>query len=413
MAHAWKTVRVFISSTFRDMHAERDHLVKVVFPELRERMAQRHLHLVNIDLRWGVTEAEAEQGKLLDIILDEIDRSRPFFIAMLGERYGFIPDKVPEDTRFTYPWLSDYHNHSLTSLEIIHGVLRNPDLAARSFFYFRDPEFISQVPVSRLADFTETESTEAKGKLADLKNKIRASGRPLMENYPCRWNDAEGRVVDLDAFGQRVLEDLWIAICAEYPEEAPEPDLLTVERQMHEAFVEERSRLHIGREKQAAQLTKYVQDKDRRPVVITGESGCGKSAFLASWYRKYASENPDDYVLAYFIGASPDSTNHYRLLRNMCEELKRKFSLKEEIPEEDKKLSEALAMLLVAASRDKARNVILVDALDQLSPLEGAHSLNWLLDYMPEKARLVVSSLEGDCLEDCAGVRLKRYCCRP
>jgi hypothetical protein len=32
-----KTVRVFISSTFRDMHAERNHLVTIVFPELRER----------------------------------------------------------------------------------------------------------------------------------------------------------------------------------------------------------------------------------------------------------------------------------------------------------------------------------------------------------------------------------------
>jgi len=31
-------IRVFISSTFRDMHAERDHLVTVVFPELRERI---------------------------------------------------------------------------------------------------------------------------------------------------------------------------------------------------------------------------------------------------------------------------------------------------------------------------------------------------------------------------------------
>jgi len=51
MAQSWKTVRIFISSTFRDMHAERDHLVKVVFPELRERMAGRHLYLVDIDLR--------------------------------------------------------------------------------------------------------------------------------------------------------------------------------------------------------------------------------------------------------------------------------------------------------------------------------------------------------------------------
>jgi len=29
-------VRVFISSTFRDMQAERDHLVRFVFPRLRE-----------------------------------------------------------------------------------------------------------------------------------------------------------------------------------------------------------------------------------------------------------------------------------------------------------------------------------------------------------------------------------------
>ena len=35
-----KQVRAFISSTFRDMHVERGHLVSVVFPELRERVEQ-------------------------------------------------------------------------------------------------------------------------------------------------------------------------------------------------------------------------------------------------------------------------------------------------------------------------------------------------------------------------------------
>ena len=56
MAQTWRTVRIFISSTFRDMHAERDYLVRVVFPELRERCARRQLHLVDIDLQWGVTK---------------------------------------------------------------------------------------------------------------------------------------------------------------------------------------------------------------------------------------------------------------------------------------------------------------------------------------------------------------------
>jgi len=36
MARKWQTAKVFISSTFRNMHSERDHLVEVVFPELRD-----------------------------------------------------------------------------------------------------------------------------------------------------------------------------------------------------------------------------------------------------------------------------------------------------------------------------------------------------------------------------------------
>ncbi len=56
----WKTIRVFISSTFRDFHAERNYLMKYVFPELRQWCEKQKLHLMDIDLRWGVTEKEAE-----------------------------------------------------------------------------------------------------------------------------------------------------------------------------------------------------------------------------------------------------------------------------------------------------------------------------------------------------------------
>jgi hypothetical protein len=57
----WKTVRVFISSTFRDMHAERDHLVKVTFSALRERLEKYRAYLIKIDLCWGVTHASGER----------------------------------------------------------------------------------------------------------------------------------------------------------------------------------------------------------------------------------------------------------------------------------------------------------------------------------------------------------------
>ena len=251
MPTTWKTVRIFISSTFRDMHAERDHLVKVVFPELRERCTKRQMHIIDIDLRWGITEEEAEQGKVLELILDEAERSRPFFIGILGERYGSIPDNIPEDAEFAHPWLRDYPDHSLTALEIIHGVLRDQELAKRSFFYFRDPQFITKMPESMRGDFI-AENSDAAQKLSILKDKIRSSNRPVMENYPCCWDDSKESIVDLDVFGQQVLEDLWTAIKEEYPEDAPQSDPLTMERQMHEAFVEERSHLHIGRIEESA-----------------------------------------------------------------------------------------------------------------------------------------------------------------
>ena len=73
----WEEVRVFVSSTFRDMQAERDHLVKVVFPELRERLEKHRIYFVDIDLRWGVTQDQSDNDEALELCLEEIDRCRP------------------------------------------------------------------------------------------------------------------------------------------------------------------------------------------------------------------------------------------------------------------------------------------------------------------------------------------------
>ena len=89
-----REVRVFISSTFRDMDSERNYLVKTIFPQLHKRCQERGVEFTELDLRWGVTEEEAKHGKVIKICFSEIDRYRPsmpFFIGILGERYGWIP----------------------------------------------------------------------------------------------------------------------------------------------------------------------------------------------------------------------------------------------------------------------------------------------------------------------------------
>jgi len=50
---SWRTFSIFISSTFADMQAERDHLKNIVFPKVEEELQQRQIKLEIVDLRWG------------------------------------------------------------------------------------------------------------------------------------------------------------------------------------------------------------------------------------------------------------------------------------------------------------------------------------------------------------------------
>lgn len=95
-----QSIRLFVSSTFSDMHAERDRLNRFVFPLIRNRCMQRGIDFVGVDLRWGLTRAEAEKGEIVDLCLEEVDRCRPFFLCLIGDRYGWTPapGHIPKET---------------------------------------------------------------------------------------------------------------------------------------------------------------------------------------------------------------------------------------------------------------------------------------------------------------------------
>jgi hypothetical protein len=105
-----RILRVFLSSTFRDFMEERDVLVREVFPELRRKARERGVEVVDVDLRWGITEEESQQGKVIPICLGEIDRCRPYFVGMLGDRYGWIPpkDQYSAELIARQPWLEQH-----------------------------------------------------------------------------------------------------------------------------------------------------------------------------------------------------------------------------------------------------------------------------------------------------------------
>src|SRR5882724_11602155 len=145
-----RVIRVFISSTFRDMQKERELLVKEVFPELRRVCDERFVSFTEVDLRWGITREQQAEGKVLPICLEEIHTCRPYFIGILGERYGWIPNTVPPEVLAKEPWIQEHigQRSSVTELEILHGVLRNKEMTDHAFFYFRDPTFIETLSVN-------------------------------------------------------------------------------------------------------------------------------------------------------------------------------------------------------------------------------------------------------------------------
>ena len=122
----WEYAKIFISSSFIDMHAERDYLIKKVFPELEEWCEKYKIHLSTVDLRWGVPE-DAPQDSTIEKCLLNIDETRPFFLCFLAQRRGWIPDfnnDISKETEERYGDIAKYEGRSATEMEIEHALLR-------------------------------------------------------------------------------------------------------------------------------------------------------------------------------------------------------------------------------------------------------------------------------------------------
>src|SRR3954469_8737815 len=222
MAAQPRAIRVFISSTFRDMMQDREELIARVFPAIRKLCETRGVAWSEVDLRWGVTDEQKAEDAVLPICLAEIERTRPYFIGMLGDRYGWVPDEIPADLADREAWLTDDKGRSVTEMEILHGVLRSPEMAGHAYFYLRDPAFTESLPVAEQATY-EDATDEGRARLADLKDRVRASGFPVRE-YP-----------DPRGIGELVRADLLALVDRLYPA-AEAPDALERARVDQEAY---------------------------------------------------------------------------------------------------------------------------------------------------------------------------------
>lgn len=376
-------VRVFISSTFRDMHAERDHLVTAVFPELRERCERLGLEFFDVDLRWGVPDknVDGESANSWEYCRKWINEAKPFFVCLLGQRYGWEPDgsAIKDDDALKAAQSNPDTQRSITDLEV-HRALEHEGHSRRCFFYLRQ----AQAPDSA-TEFVDPEPDKRK-KLERLKAHIRHCGRPVWD-YPCEWiND---HFTGMEAFGKRVLADLWSGILRDpryvsekvweqvlgtefaqdsrYTDESkpvseniaekliplarpPPKDPLEAEREEMRRFADSRLRWFQGRENELKQLTDFIinpaEDGKPRLAFIAAVPGQGKSALMAKLAAVISSpqksaedtKNPASsasdpfasyaafcgqplFLISHFVGATSHSSSSYHLVKRLLDEL--------------------------------------------------------------------------------------------
>ena len=359
-------IRLFISSTFQDMKDEREYLMTHSFPLLRKLALERNVTLTELDLRWGITEDEAKNGKVVDICLREVENSVPFFIGIIGNRYGWIPKKEDlwEGTIDRYAQVEEYlkKHLSVTEMEMQFGVLQRKE-KLHAYFYIKDQQ---------------SDETDYPEMLKKLKEEVRKSDYPS-SYYSSKENLAE----QIEQAFQNLLDEL-------FPIENTTE--LEKERIGQKAYLNQLCQSYIKDDNCFKILNDWLCDVNKRQLVITGASGLGKSALLANWLDEKLHDKKRDYkVIYHFTGNGGSQSSHHYVEQIIRDEIADQYHWGEE---EIKSLSlEQLFNKIVAEKQNPL--LIVIDAINQIVDEDDAKLLNWLPDAN-KSVKILYSTLEDD-----------------
>ncbi len=377
-------LRLFVSSTFRDLQPEREQLVKKVFPRIRKECRERGVEFTEIDLRWGITEEESRTGRTVRICLEEIDKCRPYFIGIIGSRYGWVPgiseiEKDPDILK-EFPWLREFaaNEKSIIEMEFAHGALLKKNDS--SFFY----EQTSDIPgtgrtnaISPHASPNELSvGVNGINPLDNLKQTLQSTGVPYRT------------FTDPEELGEQVFQDILTILDRDFPQKR-QLSPLEHERIEHEAYSQNRRQSYIANPAYYEEFLKHVES-DGPPLIIRGRSGLGKSALMAYLAHEYQMLNSNAFVVQHFIGAA-EGSDPEDVMRQVIMEIKERYHLSDAIPTDDNTLREEFPIWLAKVKPDD-KLLLFIDALNQLTGI--APEMHWLPQFIPANVRLIVSTTD-------------------
>lgn len=104
----------------------------------------------------SLKQEDEREANVLKVCLEEIRRCRPFFIGLLGDRYGWVPSELRMKNSVIGEGLeTELKGKSVTALEIEFGVLAGGEQLSRSAFYFREPLPYEKLDPEKAALFSD------------------------------------------------------------------------------------------------------------------------------------------------------------------------------------------------------------------------------------------------------------------
>lgn len=382
---------IFVSSTFRDMQAERDAIREITAPLLNNEARTYGDEIDFYDLRWGIDTAELETDKgsrkVLEVCLDEIDRCKPPMIVLLGYRYGWIPDKSLiedaairknrqlESKELQRMQLEDLEI-SVTALEIEYGSLRDSERFSNTLFYFREIE--GEAP----SDY-QSEDKEHAAKVQALKDRIRAIGGDRIRNYTIRWNGVGFDGVD--DFAHMLANDIKTILLPQWEITKNMPTFVR-ERCTHLTFIDEKSSMFRARQAEADML---FNDINNNPVtIIKGAVGSGKSTLFCHLAKRFM-QSEKWVVLPFISGLTNESNDAYDIIENTVHFIERALGLPHFADEKDPQTGQPvthsieewrnhLAEMCAAFAESGNKLLIMLDGADQLTQSEARDNLYFI-----------------------------------
>ncbi|MBO7571240.1 MAG: tetratricopeptide repeat protein [Bacteroidales bacterium] len=327
------------------MQEERNYLLTKTFPLLNRIARERNVSIVAVDLRWGINKAEeGENGQVIYTCLNEIDNSHPFFIGLLGTRYGWQPSAIDiesKDFSERYPWIAKdiQQNLSITEIEMQYGALRQ-ETPVFAVFYLKNIGGNNRV----LCQDDQNEH------LQRLRNQICHQKR-----YQCKYyNNADdlGRQVEKDFI--KLLDSLF-----------PKQQLSLIEKLRLEQsyFIESHSKSYYGRKEQHEQINLFITSSE--PVLcVCAPGGIGKSALLANWIKERIK---DKNLFYYFVGTTQEENNYKNIFYYFINELKYRYGLEtNNTPNNKTDYGKEFGLLLENPQLQNKKIVFVIDGIDQI-----------------------------------------------